>query len=361
MQRIHRIYTEKFTSYEQARKCLIDLNNKFGGRVKVSNITSQLTLPFFKRIYKVVYTIEDKLPPALKKVKKPAEKNKELTGIQTAIQKMVHNTLKLMYPEIAGNLALRSMSNTLTTTFFSGEFLHNLIKSGCIGEEVLSELKKGAEKFIYNTLGEGAPIRLEEGKKIIALVGPTGVGKTTTAVKIGTKFFVQRVPISFITLDLFRAGADQQLLSFTEHMGVKCQKIVDPAMANSIVKKLDNSKLIIIDTIGTSQKDQEKLTHIKQILDIIKPSEIFLVLPLTYNPETVVDVINKFSILMFNRIIISKVDEATEKCYPLLLSIRTNASFAPISYITCGQYPQDIAEFEPARFIHPILSQCFKL
>lgn len=360
MQRIHRIYTEKFSSYEQAKDCLRNLDKKFSGRVKVNNLSSYISLPFFKRRYKVVYTIEDTSKDILKN-KKFQVVNKSKTDIQTNIEKVVQKTLNLMFPTMPNTSIMNSMSGSLVSGFIGSEFFHDVVKSGYISKEVLSEIRSSVQKFVENVIGEGAPLKLGDERKVIALVGPTGVGKTTTCVKVGTKFFIEKVPLSFVTLDLFRAGADQQLSSFTEHMGVKCYKVVDPNMAAGVMKKLDNSKLVIVDTIGTSQKDDEKLIHIKRILDVIKPTDIFLVLPLTYSPEVSIDIINKFSVLNFNRIIISKVDEATEKCYPLLFSIRANASHAYISYITCGQYPQDIMEFEPRKFIEPIISQYLRL
>lgn len=360
MQRIHRIYTEKFGSYDQAKERLINLNRKFSGRIKVNDVSSYISLPFFKRGYKVVYTIEDSSKNRLKS-KKRYVVNKDVNEVKNSVEKIVQKTLNLIYPTIQNTYAINNMGNSLTARLLDGEFLKNAVNSGCVSKEILAELRKGVEKYIYNTIGGGVPLELNSERKVVALVGPTGVGKTTTCVKIGTKFFIERVPLSFVTLDLFRAGADQQLSSFTEHMGIKCNKIVDADMTKSIMRKLNNSKLIVVDTIGASQKDDEKLMHIKKILDVINPTEIFLVLPLNYSPDAAIDIIKKFSVFNFNRIVISKADESTEKCYPLLFSIRANAPNAFISYVTCGQYPQDIVEFDPNKFIEPIVSHYFKL
>ncbi len=360
MQRVHRIYTEKFSSYNQAKEHLINLNKKFGGRVKVSNISSYISLPFLRRKHKVVYTIEESPKNILKGIKRYGI-NKEINDVTSSVEKVIRKTLNLMYPDIHNMYAINNMSSNLTTGLLDIEFIKNAINSGCATKELLEKIRKAVEELIQSTIGEGVPLRVGNERKVIALVGPTGVGKTTTCVKIGTKFFIEKVPLSFVTLDIFRAGADYQLSSFTEHMGIECNKIVDAKMAQSVMGKLNKSKLIIVDTIGASQRDDEKLAHIKQVLDVIKPTEIFLVIPLNYSPEVMIDIVNKFSILNFNRIIISKADEATEKCYPLLFSLRANARNAFISYVTCGQYPQDIEEFNSAKFIEPIVSNYFKL
>ncbi|MFN7181456.1 MAG: hypothetical protein ACK4NF_02110 [Planctomycetota bacterium] len=361
MQRIHKIYIQKFSSYEEATKNLIELNNKFKGRVKVYQIKSYLSLPFFRKRYKVIYTLEE-VRKKYSGISLPRfERHKEIQKIKGNVESIVEKKLNLLYPQLSNPLSIQSLAGNITSSFFEPQLIKRAIESGCLSSDIIAEIKKGLAKTIHEVLGPPAPLQIEHERKVIALIGPTGVGKTTTCVKIGTKFFIERVPLSFITLDLFRAGADQQLASFTEHMGIRCRKIRDTNEVSDVLRKIESSKLIIIDTIGASQYDNEKLSHIKRILDMIKPTEMFLVIPLNYSYDAALDVIEKFSIFNFNRIIISKVDEATEKSYSLLFSIRVNIPSALISYLTCGQYPQDIVEFQPEKFVEPILSHYFKL
>ncbi len=206
-------------------------------------------------------------------------------------------------------------------------------------EYVRSAIAEVVEKMIPSA---GAISAGKQGKpKIIALVGPTGVGKTTTIAKLAAHFKLrENKSVGLITIDTYRIAAVDQLRTYASIINVPLRVVLSPDELSQAVKAMSDNHLILIDTAGRSQNDEIKLRELKTFLDAAKPSEIHLVLSTTSSQKNLLTNIKRFSQLNIDRVILTKLDEAVGM--GMLLNIMPKLDRA-ISYITTGQnVPDDI-------------------
>ncbi|GAB4175775.1 MAG: flagellar biosynthesis protein FlhF [Calditrichia bacterium] len=178
---------------------------------------------------------------------------------------------------------------------------------------------------------------------IISLVGPTGVGKTTTIAKIAASLKIFKgKKVGIITADTFRIAAVEQIQTFANIAGIPMEVVYEPAELPQAIKSLKDKDIILMDNVGRSQKKEEQIKQLKRFIDAANPHEVHLVMSLTSSLRNLLDVVKQFSVLKPNRFIFTKLDEVNgpgnvvNVCYKHKL---------PVSYITTGQIvPDDIIE-----------------
>lgn len=165
--------------------------------------------------------------------------------------------------------------------------------------------------YIKSQLVSCEPYKFGDGKKkIIALVGPTGVGKTTTLAKLAANAVIDHYNVRLLTIDGFRLGATNQLEKYAEILKVDISLVEDNMSLQKNIA-LSNADIILIDTIGRGQKDEINLAKMKQILDV-KNYEIDFILTLSANtkPSEVKRIFKSFDVFNYKNIIITKYDES---------------------------------------------------
>ncbi|MBL7202879.1 MAG: 50S ribosome-binding GTPase [Desulfobacteraceae bacterium] len=185
-------------------------------------------------------------------------------------------------------------------------------------------------------------IRIARGKqKIIALIGPTGVGKTTTIAKLAAiGGLTKKRAIGLITLDDKRIGAIAQLEVYAKILGVQMEVASSKEEVGKSLKKLKRKDIILIDTPGISQKDTRQLGELKDLLDNVRPVEIHLLLSAVTKEKDFIRILEKFRVMPIDSLIFTKLDESSEYGDLLNQLIRTKI---PVSYFTNGpQVPEDI-------------------
>ncbi|MWV66479.1 flagellar biosynthesis protein FlhF [Helicobacter saguini] len=178
-------------------------------------------------------------------------------------------------------------------------------------------------------------------KKIIMLVGPTGVGKTTALAKLAARFSLEKkAKVGIITLDSYRIGALEQLEWYAERMRISIQMVMAP---EDFVKALDSLRYcdyILVDTAGRSQNDSEKIAQIKKYLQGDYKINTSLVMSATTKYEDLRDIYDAFGILNLDTLIFSKLDESRGLGNIFSLAYETKK---PISYFSVGQeVPTDL-------------------
>ena len=180
-------------------------------------------------------------------------------------------------------------------------------------------------------------------KKIVMLVGPTGVGKTTTLAKLAARFsFIQyHYKVGIITLDTYRIGALEQLFQYAKMMKLPFEDVVDTHDFQKALDALSYCDLILIDTVGASQFDREKLVKISNFLDASDRSiDVNLVVSASTKLEDLRDIHANFSFLNLDTMIVTKFDET--KGFGNIFSLSSETSL-PLSYFSLGQeVPDDI-------------------
>ena len=177
--------------------------------------------------------------------------------------------------------------------------------------------------------------------KVIMLVGPTGVGKTTTIAKLATnQKLMNKKKVALVSSDTFRIGAIDQLRTFANIADIPLTVVYTPEDMKKAVKNYHDMDIIYIDTTGRSQQDSQRLSEMQKLVLNAQPDETHLVLSITTRFGDLVDAAAKFSKLKYNRLLLTKIDETTS--LGMILNLLSKVK-KPVSYITTGQnVPEDI-------------------
>lgn len=177
-------------------------------------------------------------------------------------------------------------------------------------------------------------------QRIVVLMGPTGVGKTTTIAKLAANFsLIGGKKVGLITVDTYRIAAVEQLKTYAEIIGIPVQVAYSPRELSEGIAKMQDRDLILIDTAGRSQNNQLQIAELKNYLEGIA-AEIHLVISATTKTRDIDQIIGSFSQLPINRVIVTKLDETT--AYGVILHTCYKAG-APLAFVTTGQgVPEDI-------------------
>ncbi len=205
------------------------------------------------------------------------------------------------------------------------------------------------KRYFQVLLRKLIPIRVESqmtkrSKKVMMFVGPTGVGKTTTIAKLAARhsyILEKRSKVGIITLDTYRIGAVEQLFQYAKMMRLPIEDVVDPNDFNVALNSLSHCDLILIDTVGSSQYDKQKLLKLE---NFIRRSDfkidVNLVLSAGCKLEDLEDIYKNFSFLDIDTLVFTKFDET--KAFGTVFSLIYNIN-KPVSYFSIGQeVPDDI-------------------
>lgn len=239
---------------------------------------------------------------------------------------------------------------------FSGELLERLVLQLGQTPSMVDNLSR-AFSSVFGFDSALLP-RRSGSPKIVALVGPTGAGKTTTIAKLAAQ--LQRafdLKIAFISADSFRIGAAHQLQTYAALLNIPCRCICPPGSSRTgvgMVERIDEAlaefqdrDLILVDTAGIGPRDRERLKLLEETIGESSYVERFLVLPAPGNERDLYGVAEAFAPLQYSRVILTKLDE-TSFCGPVLnVSHRLRL---PLAYFCNGQrVPEDIEPATAAR------------
>ncbi len=189
---------------------------------------------------------------------------------------------------------------------------------------------------------------------VVALIGPTGVGKTTTLAKIAaTARFDMGMRVGMVSLDTFRMGAIDQLRQYAELISAPLEVATEPDQLRSAVARLQNEDLVLIDTAGRAPRDRGQHRRLADLLARAQPDSTQLVLSASSSPQHARASLEEFRCVSPTHLIVTKLDEAVGfgAWLPLLAHTRL-----PISYLTGGQrVPEDIVVATPRRVARELL------
>ncbi|WP_043525788.1 flagellar biosynthesis protein FlhF [Litchfieldella xinjiangensis] len=197
---------------------------------------------------------------------------------------------------------------------------------------------------------------------VIALVGPTGVGKTTTTAKLAARYVMRHGSqgVALVTTDSYRVGAHEQLRIYARLLGVEVHALDAEASLSGLLERLAGHRLVIIDTVGMSQRDQRLVGQVAQLGDESRPVRLMLVLNAASHGDTLEDVVTTYANAARsagNRLddcLLTKSDEAA-RLGPLLDTVIRHGLC--LHYVSNGQQvPEDLRRADPASLVDQALA-----
>ena len=238
--------------------------------------------------------------------------------------------------------------------------LHEALRRQEVNEDILNSMAAQAEagetladsqsreakstlvKFLNENINFSEGIKLNRhGVRIAALLGTTGVGKTTTLAKIAAKFVLEQgISAALITADTYRISAVEQLRTYSDILGLPLEIVYSPAELSKAINKHRNKDLILIDTAGRSQHNEYQMKELQEFLRANQRIEKHIVLSTTTKSSDANDILEKFSVCEPDKIIFTKTDETASLGLLVNLLFKQKLS---LSYLTNGQsVPDDI-------------------
>lgn len=187
----------------------------------------------------------------------------------------------------------------------------------------------------------------------VVLVGPTGVGKTTTIAKLaGRLALVEKKKVGLITIDTYRIGAIEQLKTYAEIMNIPFKVVITIKEMEDAIESMSDCDVVLIDTTGRSSKNTMQISELRAFVQKAEPDYVNMVISATTKNKDIKSILKGYSELEYGSVIITKLDETT--VYGSIYNISRNAN-KPVSFITIGQnVPDDIkvsTKEELTRFI----------
>ena len=178
-------------------------------------------------------------------------------------------------------------------------------------------------------------------KGVIVLVGPTGVGKTTTIAKLAGRFaLIEKKRVGLITVDTYRIGAVEQLRTYADIMNIPFEVVFSIKDMETAVESMQNCDIVLVDTTGRSSKNKMQISELRAFIDRVDSDNLHLVLSCTTKNSDIKSIVEGYRPLNYNNVIITKLDETTT--YGSILNILNEAK-KPLSYVAVGQnVPDDI-------------------
>lgn len=187
----------------------------------------------------------------------------------------------------------------------------------------------------------------------IVLVGPTGVGKTTTIAKLaGRLALIEKKKVGLITIDTYRIGAIEQLKTYAEIMNIPFKVVITIKEMQDAIDNMKDCDVVLIDTTGRSSKNTMQISELRAFVEKAEPDCIDMVISATTKNKDIRCILQGYSELKYDNIIITKLDETT--VYGSVYNICKHSN-KPVNFITVGQnVPDDIkisTKEELTRFI----------
>lgn len=198
--------------------------------------------------------------------------------------------------------------------------------------------------------------RTNGGQELLALVGTTGVGKTTTIAKLAARFMLKdKKSVGLISIDNYRIGAMEQLKAYADILGIPCFPAFNRKDLLYVLKRLAKRDVILIDTAGQSQYDTTRITELQRMLTEDLEIRSHLLLNVTTSEDEMYLTAHNFAPLKYQNYIFTKIDEAQKKGSIINQLMKMNL---PISYLTNGQnVPEDLEIATKEKIVRLILNQ----
>ncbi|MEI2663873.1 flagellar biosynthesis protein FlhF [Rossellomorea sp. LJF3] len=241
-------------------------------------------------------------------------------------------------------LHLKNQDVSDATLFQLGDAMEEKIKSESVQTVNKDEwAHKEVKRFFHQYLKEISFGGISYNRKYINVIGPTGVGKTTTLAKMAAEAVIEkRMKIAFITTDTYRIAAIEQLKTYAGLLNVPVEVVYKMEDFKKAIEKFVDYDHVFIDTAGRNFRERKYVEDLQKIIDFDHQMETYLVLSLTSKERDMREIITQFSSIDIDRFIFTKSDETSS--YGSMINMMSEAKIGA-AYVTNGQdVPEDITE-----------------
>jgi len=192
------------------------------------------------------------------------------------------------------------------------------------------------EHLILEQFGRSAPILHKKfTQSVILVLGPTGVGKTTSIVKLAADFSVkQKKNVGIINTDTYRIGAQEQLQTYADILGVPIRVVYHAHELDKAMEHMSDRDIIFVDTAGKRPGDDQHKEDLLEIVRILKPEDTLLCLAATTSFASIKEMVDTYGFVDDYRVMITKLDETKYRGTIMNISWYTQR---PLAYVTTGQ------------------------
>ncbi len=181
---------------------------------------------------------------------------------------------------------------------------------------------------------------------IIVLVGPTGVGKTTTLAKLAAHLAIaEDRRVALVTTDTFRIAAATQLGTYADLIQVPLEVAYTPEELRVAVERQSDAEYILIDSPGCAQRNDAQIRELSAFVDAVPGATILLTVAATVKLRDLIDIQSGFGAMPLSGLVLTKLDETTVFGPVMSLVVRSATKAMPVYYVTSGQnVPNDLEE-----------------
>lgn len=327
----------------------------------------------FKKPYvEVLAALNDSLPE-VKKTEAPAE---DYTKLEEKLEDKLDEKLDRLEHLMSEKFieVQKSMKNDDNTNNYKNEvveMIYNHLIAQEVDEELALLLIKGIDsrdinevvstvyQRIVHLLDEPSAIQpSKEQQKVVIFLGTTGVGKTTTIAKLAADLLINKqLTVGLVTTDTYRIAAVEQLKTYAKILDLPMEVAYSGAELRQAINGYKDKSIILIDTAGASQKNDDQFNETVAMINSLSDMEIYVVLSMTTKYSDMLEIVDRYNYFGKVKVIFSKLDETNRLGNILNLKSRYDLQ---LSYMTTGQnVPDDIAIIDPQHIARLILGGDF--
>ena len=272
------------------------------------------------------------------------ELKREIADLKSIMQSVQRQSIQSQYPDellpFIDYLKRQELSKELITAISDELFKHFKHSDHNIS---FNEMRELTQSYLRNQLTDVEIGGLTYDKKYINVLGPTGVGKTTTIAKMAARSVLEKKKkIGFITTDTYRIAAIEQLKTYAGLLQAPVEIVYNAEDYENAIEKLDYLDIIFIDTAGRNYKEAKYVNDLQRLINFSEQAESFLVVSLTAKERDIESIIEQFNKIPIGKFIFTKLDETNSIGTMFNLMIKYKKGLA---YYTNGQeVPEDIEQ-----------------
>lgn len=217
-------------------------------------------------------------------------------------------------------------------------------------QRVSESSRRMVDPLPIEAIAQSTALVAESNAHYVAVVGPSGVGKTTTIAKLASKdALVYRRQVALITLDVYRVGAVEQIRAYAELIGIPLEIVTDPSELAAAITRVEGADRVYIDTAGRGPTDLISQKAMAEALGSVEDLEILLAVAAGGSAAQIDQVIQRFAQLRPDRLVMTKCDEAESLAELVYAPARSRI---PVAFITTGQrVPEDLETATTERLV----------